>query len=275
MSAHDDFIYEVRDGVAILTLNRPEKGNAFTLDMKAGLREAWEDVRDNDAVRVAIITGAGERHFCTGADVAKTAEVGSASAGGRPMSEENLLTNRQNRVWKPVICAVNGMAVGGGLHFVVDADIILASTTAQFLDSHVNVGFVGAVENIGLSRRLPLGTALRMSLVGRDYRLSAQRAYELGLVEEVLPPERLMDAALEMANTIKKNSPTAMALTQEAIWRSLDMPLEAALEFGWALIRMHWSHPDYIEGPRAFAEKREPQWSELTPRNAWRDDSGA
>jgi E-phenylitaconyl-CoA hydratase len=170
-----------------------------------------------------------------------------------------------------VICAVNGLVAGGGLHFVVDADIVLASATAAFMDTHVNVGFVGGIENIGLARRLPLGTALRMSLVGRSYRLSAQRAYELGLVEEVVPPEELMAAATEMANTIKKNSPTAMALTQEAIWRSLDMPLSAAIEFGWALVRMHWSHPDFIEGPKAWAEGREPQWQLKPPRNPWLD----
>ena len=137
------------------------------------LSPGWADVRDNPAVRVAVITGAGERHFCTGADLQSTAAEGQMTSGDGPFTEEVLLSPRQNRVWKPVICAVNGTAAAAGLHFVVDSDLIVAADHAEFVDTHVNVGQVGAVENIGLAKRLPLGTALRMTLVGRDYRLGA------------------------------------------------------------------------------------------------------
>jgi enoyl-CoA hydratase/carnithine racemase len=164
-------------------------------------------------------------------------------------------------VWKPTLCAVNGLAVGGGLHFVVDADIVLASESAAFMDTHVNVGMVGALENIGLAKRLPLGTALRMTLQGRDFRLPAKRAYDIGLVDELCQPDKLMDSALELGRSIAKNSPQAMALSQQAIWGSLDRGLHDALEHGWGLLRLHWSHPDFVEGGHAFMEKREPKWN--------------
>jgi enoyl-CoA hydratase/carnithine racemase len=168
----------------------------------------------------------------------------------------------QNQVWKPVICAVQGLCVGGGLHFVVDSDLVIASENAAFMDSHVNVGMVGALENLGLARRLPLGTALRMTLLGRHYRLSAARAHQLGLVDElVATPAAVLPAALEMAGAMLANSPQAMALSKQAVWGGLERGYREALESAWALLRRHWSHPDFREGPRAFVEKREPRWN--------------
>jgi enoyl-CoA hydratase/carnithine racemase len=152
--------------------------------------------------------------------------------------------------------------VGGGLHFVVDSDIVIASENAAFLDAHVNLGMVGALENVGLAKRLPLGTALRMTLMGKDYRLDAARAHQLGLVDElVASPGELRGAAEAMARSIIKNSPQALALSKQAVWGSLDRGYQAALEHAWSLLRLHWSHPDFEEGPRAFAEKRAPKWN--------------
>jgi E-phenylitaconyl-CoA hydratase len=108
-----------------------------------------------------------------------------------------------------------------------------------------------------------------MSLMGRSFRLTAERAHQLGLVDELVPHDQLLSAATEMAQEMARNSPTAMALTQEAIWRSLETGHSQALEFGWALIRMHWSHPDFQEGPRAWVEKREPQWEVSPPPSVW------
>jgi E-phenylitaconyl-CoA hydratase len=126
----------------------------------------------------------------------------------------------------------------------------------------VNVGMVGALENVGLAKRLPLGTALRMTLVGRDYRLPAARAHQLGLVDElVATPAAVLPAALEMARSMLANSPQAMALSKQAVWGSVERGYGAALESAWALLRLHWGHPDFREGPRAFAEKREPHWN--------------
>jgi len=126
----------------------------------------------------------------------------------------------------------------------------------------VNVGMVGALENVGLARRLPLGTALRMTLLGRHYRLSARRAYELGLVDELVgSPDQLRAAVDEMASALLRNSPQAMALSKQAVWGALERGYRDALEYAWALLRLHWSHPDFREGARAFAAKREPRWN--------------
>jgi enoyl-CoA hydratase/carnithine racemase len=145
---------------------------------------------------------------------------------------------------------------------VVDADIVIASENASFMDAHVNVGMVGALENVGLAKRLPLGAALRMTLLGRHYRLSARRAYELGLVDElVASPGELAAAADAMARAMLHNSPQAMALSKQAVWGGLERGYRDALEYAWALLRLHWSHPDFREGARAFAEKREPRWN--------------
>src|SRR5213083_618587 len=158
-----------RDGIAVITLDRPDRGNALAPNMQPVMRAIWGEVRDDDAVRVAIVTAAGERHFCTGFDVGE-AEGDQADSvfANRPLAESVHWSPHQNRVWKPVICAVQGLCVGGGLHFVVDA------------------GFVGALENVGLAKRLPLGSALRMTLLGRHYRMPARRAHELGLVDELV-----------------------------------------------------------------------------------------
>jgi len=261
--APQGFRFEVRDGVAVLTLDRPHRGNSLAPGMQAGIREAWGRVRESPEIRVAVVTAAGERHFCTGFDVAEAeGEDAGAVFANRPLADAVHWSPHQNRVWKPVICAVNGLCVGGGLHFVVDSDIVLASENAAFMDTHVNVGMVGALENVGLARRLPLGAALRMTLMGRHYRMPARRAYELGLVDELVPaPADLLPAALEMAEALKRNSPQAMALSKQAVWGALERGYGDALEHAWALLRLHWGHPDFREGPRAFAEKREPRWN--------------
>jgi enoyl-CoA hydratase/carnithine racemase len=224
------------------------------------MKAIWAEVREDPWIRCAIITASGDRHFCTGADVGAVAARGGVKAGKGPLSEEVHWSPRQNRVWKPVICAVNGTAASAGLHFVVDSDIVVSVNTAQFLDTHVNVGMVGAIENIGLAKRMPLGSALRMTLCGKAYRMPAERAYQLGLVDELCEPDELMATAEEIARQICANSPTAVSLSQQAIWSSVEMGYRDSLEFGWALLRMHWDHPDFKEGPRAFAEKREPVW---------------
>jgi E-phenylitaconyl-CoA hydratase len=255
---------EQRGHVVTLTLDRPDQGNSLTPEMHAEMRRVWTWIRTDPTVRATIITASGDRHFCTGTDVAGVAARGTTNAGDGPLKESVFWTSRQNDVWKPTICAVNGMVAGGGLHFVVDSDIVVAADTASFLDTHVNVGMVGAIENIGLTYRLPLGTALRMTLQGKSFRLGAARAYSLGLVDELVAPEALIDCANSIAEEICRNSPEAVARSLEAMWSSLGVPYEEALEHGWSLVRRHWKHPDFAEGPRAFVEKRAPNW-QVTP----------
>ena len=257
------FVYERRDHIAFITLNRPERGNSLHPGMQRVARAIWQEVEREDDIRVAVVTGAGDRHFCTGFDMSEAAGAEADDVfRDAPLSESVFWSPHQNRVSKPVICAVNGLCVGGGHHFVVDADLIIASKAAAFMDTHVNVGMVGALENIGLAKRLPLGTALRMTLMGKAYRLSAERAYQLGMVEE------LTDSAAEArslseswARQLLKNSPQAMRLSKQAVWGGLERGYSQAMEAGWDQLKSMWNHPDFVEGPRAFADKREPVWN--------------
>jgi E-phenylitaconyl-CoA hydratase len=254
--------YTKDGGVATVRLNRPEVGNALSRTMRPTLAAIWADVMADDAVRAVIVTGTGDRHFCTGADVREVAESGSTSSGHGRVSEDIVWSPLQQGVWKPVICAVNGLVAGGGLHFVADADIVVAAAHATFLDTHVSVGQVGAVENIGLTRRMPLGAVLRMTLMGRHFRLDADRAHQLGLVDEVVAADDLMTTAREIADAIASNSPAAVSGSKQAIWAATEMPHQAALEYGWALARTQWAHPDFHEGARAFVERRPPRWTD-------------
>lgn len=264
----ETLLYEVDGGVATITLNRPERHNAFNLTMGRELRALWAEVTRDPAVVCAILTGAGERAFCTGMDVADVAD-GSAPdaanaerAGGRPFYLH--LTALQNRCWKPVITAVNGMVVGGGLHFVADSDLILAAEHATFFDTHVKVGLVAGLEPVGLARRIPLEAVLRLALLGGSERMTAQQALALGLVGEVLPGERLLPRARELAAKIAEHSPTALARSKQAIWESLDGGLQDGLDGAERAIARHQSHPDFAEGTRAFVEKRKPRWAPYT-----------
>jgi enoyl-CoA hydratase/carnithine racemase len=263
-------LYGVDGGVATITLNRPERHNAFNVAMARELRQAWDEVKRDPSVVCAIVTGAGERAFCTGMDVADVAD-GSARAEAARMEREegrpfyNFLTALQNRCWKPVITAVNGMVVGGGLHFVADSDLILAAEHATFFDTHVKVGLIAGLEPVGLARRIPLEAVLRMALLGGSERMSAQQALALGLVGEVLPQERLLPRARELAAKISEHSPTALARSKQAVWESLDGGLHAALDRTWERIKAHTAHPDLEEGSRAFVEKRKPRWAPYRP----------
>ncbi len=253
---------EKQDGIAVLTLNRPHRHNAISGAMTRELPKAWADIKADPNVVVVIVTGAGERALCTGID------VGEVAAGGAQVGEPDkagtlesvMFTAIHNKCWKPVITAVNGMVVGGGLHFIADSDIIICSDNATFFDTHVKVGLVSAQEPVGLTRRIPLETVLRMSLMGGAERMSAQRAYEIGLVSQVVPFKDLMPTAKDIAKKIMGNSPAAMMRTKRAIWEGLDYGLDKALEHAWDIISSHRGHPDSKEGAMAFAQKRQPSW---------------
>jgi enoyl-CoA hydratase/carnithine racemase len=170
-------------------------------------------------------------------------------------------TSWHQQIWKPVITAVNGICCGGGFHWVADADIVIAASDAQFFDPHVSVGQVVAIEAIGLMRKMPAEAVMRMAFLGRHERMSAQRAYELGMISQIVdPPERLRDVAQELGETIAKNSPAAMAATKRALLGALEHGLTDACRAGATELVSMWGHPDQEEGPRAFAERREANW---------------
>ncbi len=259
----ETLLYQKDGRVATLTLNRPERHNAFNLAMSSELRRVWTEVKGDPEVVCVVVTGAGERAFCTGMDVADVADGSAADSAtlDRDASPWFQLTALQNRCWKPVITAVNGLCCGGGLHFVADSDLVLCSDEATFFDTHVKVGLIAGLEPVGLARRLPLEAVLRMALLGGSERLDAAAARELGLVGEVLPADRLLPRARELAAKIAEHSPTALARTKRVIWESLDRGLDDALEHTWRRIQQHNDHPDLGEGSAAFVEKRKPRWA--------------
>lgn len=255
--------YRVEAGIALITLNREARHNAINAQMSLELPLLWQRFKRDSKAIVAIITGAGERAFCTGADIADLPLLNLSSP--EKARESMGWTSLQNEVWKPVICAVNGMAIGGGLHFIADSDIVLASETATFFDTHVNVGLVSGLEPVALSRRMPLEAVLRMALVGGKDRMNAERALQCGLVGEVVKKEALIERAFELAELIKENSPAAMARTKKAIWSAKNHSLEQALDLAWQQIIAHNSCADVREGGHAFMEKRRPQWQAYEP----------
>src|SRR4051794_19470824 len=237
--------------------------------MNARMRDefalAWRELDDDPDVRVIVHTGNG-RAFQTGVDVSEIASDGVGMERYRQGLEDWDLhfTSWHQGVWKPVITAVNGICAGGGFHWVADADIVICASDAQFFDPHVSVGQVVSIEAIGLMRKMPVEAVMRMAFVGRYERMPAQRAYELGMVSEVVdPPERLRERAQELGETVAKNSPAAMAATKRALWAALEHGLTEACRIGGQHLVSMWGHPDQDEGPRAFAEKREPNWAPL------------
>ena len=261
MNESSPLLFDLEDHVAILTLNRPAQGNSLTPELLIALEAAWHRINNDDAIRVAVLTGAGERHFCTGAAVG-VLKVGMGTLHNQPNAAVNRFTPRMCHVTKPVVCAVNGLVNAGGLHFVADCDIVIASAQAAFMDSHVSVGQVSGLESIGIARRAGVGAALLMGLAGRSYRMPAERAYQLGMVDLLEPTAAdVMVRARALAKDIAANSPQAMALTKRAIWSATELHDPAAPNQGWELVKSHWNHPDFEEGPKAFAEKREPQWN--------------
>ena len=255
-------IVERRGPVGWLINNRPEQLNAMSALMRDEFAVAWKELDADPEVRVIVHTGEG-RAFQTGVDVMEIAGDGVGMERYRQSVEAFDLhfTAWHQEVSKPVITAVNGLCAGGGFHWIADADIVIAASDAQFFDPHVSVGQVVSLEAIGLMRKMPAEAVMRMALVGRHERMSAERAYDLGMISQIVdPPEQLRAEAQALAEKIAKNSPAAMRATKRALWGALEMGLTDASRAGAQEMIDMWGHPDQAEGPRAFAEKRDAVW---------------
>ena len=278
---YETLVVERRGPVGWLIFNRPDRRNAMDATMLDELEQAWGELDADPDVRVIVNTGNGPA-FQTGLDVVQLAENKEAlrEQSRRTKRAELMFTPWHLDVITPVICAVNGMCAGGGLHFVADADIVIASSSARFTDPHVSVGQVSAFETIALARRSEFEPIMRMALLGRSETITPERAYQLGIVSQVVdPPDGLRDAAQALAETIARNSPTAMAVSKRALWRALEMGLTDACRTGARDLAGVWGHPDQEEGPLAFAERRDPVWKALDrervgPRYRSTDDEG-
>jgi enoyl-CoA hydratase len=217
-------LLEKHGHVGWLIFNRPDSGNALNAQMLDDLEQAWLELDADPSIRVIVNTGNGSA-FCTGLDVVQLAKNKAVlrEHSRRTRDVDLRMTAWHLNIWKPVICAVNGVCAGGGLHFVADADIVLAAANATFVDPHVSVGQAVAYEAIALAKKSPMEPITRMALIGRHERVTAQRALQLGILSQVVdPPEQLRSKAADLAEKIARNSPSAMAATKRALWAALE-----------------------------------------------------
>src|SRR5688500_5467689 len=265
VASYETLVVERRGRVGWIIFDRPDAANALNASMFAELERAWLELEGDPDVRVIVNTGNGDS-FQTGVDVKQMARDRDAL---RKFSRQTRDAELRFTAWhlgisKPVIAAVNGTCAGGGLHFVADADIVIAASNATFLDPHVSIGQVVAYEGIALARKSPMEPILRMALIGRHERIDAARAFQLGIISQVVdPPEALRDEAQQLAEKIARNSPAAMAATKRALWSALELGLTDACREGSKHLVAMWGHPDQEEGPLAFAEKRDARWETI------------
>ncbi|HEX2171962.1 MAG TPA: enoyl-CoA hydratase-related protein [Dehalococcoidia bacterium] len=259
--AYEHVLYEKQDRIATITLNRPERLNAFNPPLRRELHQIFEDVRDDPEVWVAIITGAGDRAFSAGNDLKYTAEHPESMTQRDPRTMGHIIRGGID-CWKPIIAAVNGYALGGGCELALACDLIVASETAVFGQPEVRVGLLaGGGGLFRLPRQIPEKIANDILFTARH--MTAQEAHQWGLVNQVVPPDEVMPAARRLAEQILANSPIAVRKSKELIRRGLDTTVDYPPN-AWSLMdeamRSLAETEDFIEGPRAFSEKRPPQW---------------
>lgn len=245
--------YEKKDHIAYITLNRPERLNAFGRDLSQQLREAEIRFAEDDDAWVGVYTGTG-RAFSAGRDLKEAAEQGTEEARAavtqrRPVPEHN----------KPTIAAVNGLAYGGGFERALGCDIRICSDNAVFALAEVRVGLCPPTAMFVLPRLIGLSNSMWLLLSGEP--IDAQEAHRIGLVTRVLPPDELMPTATEMAETICQNAPLAIRATKQLAGLGNEVPLDYARRLASGLISSVWGSEDAVEGARAFTEKRKPVWT--------------
>jgi len=250
--------FDIRDGIALITINRPERLNAMDAEHYQALSAAWQRVRDEEEIRCAVITGAGEKSFTTGADI-KSFVAAPPGLDTMWLTQKDQLLNRGLEVWKPVIAAVNGYCLGGGMTLLLATDIRLAAPHATFSLAEVKRGVIAG--NGGTQRilaQLPYAIGMEMVLTGES--MDAETAARWGLINRVVPADRLVDEAMAVAKKIAANAPLATQAAKELAIRAREMPLSVGLRFEQMVNRMLQFSEDAAEGPKAFAEKRPPQF---------------
>lgn len=251
--------FRLDDGIATVTINRPERLNAMDAEHYRLLSEAWRRVRDDPEVRVAVVTGAGSRSFTVGADL-KTHVGASAELSEHWLTQKDQILNRGLEVWKPVIAAVNGYCLGGGMTLLFATDIRIAATHATFGLSEVKRGIVPG--NGGTQRvldQLPWAIGMELLLTGDP--IDAETAVHWGLVNRVVPGERLMETATQIASRIAANAPLAVQAAKELAVRARDTDLNNGLRIEQTINRLLSVSEDVKEGTSAFAEKRKARFN--------------
>jgi enoyl-CoA hydratase/carnithine racemase len=224
------------DHVATITLNRPEQLNAFNRTMCEEIAQVWRTVKLDESVHAVVLRAAGSRAFSAGLDI-KT-PYGQPENVWNHEDPGELLSPKWQKMWKPVVCAVQGICTAGAFYFINESDVVICSDDATFFDSHVSAGLVCALEPIGLMRRIGLGETLRIALMGNDERVGADTALRIGLVSEVVATDQLFRRAHQIAAAIAAKPPSATQGTVKAIWESLDKPYRAAMDQGLIYTRL-------------------------------------
>lgn len=274
----ETLLYREERGVATVTLNRPEVHNAFNTTMVEELRQVWRGLRHARGVRCVVLTGAGDKAFCTGIDRSEMnvdwpdqleagqdghGADGNAIGFASPFMHDDpgeFIGPKSCDLWKPVIAAVNGMACGGAFYMLGEVEFVVAAEHATFFDPHVSYGMPTSFEPIHMVQKMPFHEIMRISLVGNAERVSAKRAYEIGLVSEVVPGPDLLGAATQVAETIAGYPELAVQGTVRAIWSARDLTRVQALGMGYGYIAMGTTSEGLKEGQRRFASGERPSW---------------
>jgi enoyl-CoA hydratase/carnithine racemase len=242
------------DGVAVVTLDRPHRHNAFDPVMCEELAGLWRSLRGDDTVRCVVLTGAGDEAFCSGIDrEAVPGDEGSYDFD--PFTYEDpgqRLGPKSNELWKPVVAAVNGMACAGAFYLLGEVEFIVAAEHATFFDPHVTYGMPAVYEPTLMSSRMPFGEVTRMALLGSHERMSAERAHQIGLVSEVVPGAELLDAACWAASAIASAPPVAVQATLRTLWAARELSRRQALDLGNTFLNLGMRADHLTQGQAAF-----------------------
>ena len=247
--------------VAVVTLDRPEAYNAFSPAMQEELKATWRAFRSDDRVNAIVLTAAGDTSFCVGID-RNEAEFTNMAGDSRLYGTSNNfmyddpgddLGPKSCDLWKPVICAVNGMACGGAFYMLAESDIIIAADHATFFDPHVTYGMAAVYEPMKMLQYMPLGEVLRMTLLGNHERMSAATAHRIGLVSEVCPADELMERARWVADAIASQPAVGVQASLRSIWTANDLGTKQALSMGPSLLTTGFDMAGMEEGNAAFS----------------------
>lgn len=248
---------EQRGPVAWIWLNRPDRYNAFDKVMCDELSGLWRTLREVDSVKAVVLSATGDKAFCTGIDRDFVPAEGGVEYTFSPFKYDDpgqFLGPKANEFWKPVVCAVNGMACGGAFYFLGEVDIIISADHATFFDPHVTYGMPAVYEPLlMLHRGMPFGEILRMSLLGNHERMSAARALEIGLVSEVCPTAELEERAAWLADTIASAPAGPMQATLRTLWAGRELSRRQALDLGNTFLHLGMTKESLDEGQQAFA----------------------
>jgi enoyl-CoA hydratase/carnithine racemase len=253
----ETLLYEESDGIAVVTLNRPEVHNAFNDKMQEELRQVWRDLRTNDDVRAIVLTGAGDRAFCTGMD--RSDMPTETESTFDPFTYEDpgkTIGPRSQGLWKPVIGAVNGMACGGAFYLLGQVDFIIAADHATFFDPHVTYGMPAVFEPALMVSRMPFGEVMRMTLMGSHERISASRAEAFGLVTQVVPAAELQTVARRIAATIASQPPVAVQASLRTVWASRDVSTNQMIDMGNVFLNLSYGAESLKSSEAAFTNRK-------------------